>query len=37
MKIVELMNAKVPADAYEKARDRLGMLLKPITGGGSSE
>jgi exodeoxyribonuclease V gamma subunit len=37
MKIVELMNAKVPADAYEKARDRLGMLLKPITGGGPSE
>ena len=35
MKILELMNAKVPVDAYEKARDRLGMLLKPITGGGA--
>jgi exodeoxyribonuclease V gamma subunit len=37
MRILELMKANVPADAYEKARDRLGILLKPITGGDSSE
>jgi exodeoxyribonuclease V gamma subunit len=35
MRILELMNPNVPEDAYEKVRDRLGMLLKPITGGGT--
>ena len=35
MKILELMEAEVPVDAYEKARDRLGILLKPFTGSDS--
>jgi hypothetical protein len=33
MRILSLMEAEVPADAYVKVRDRIGMLLKPFTEG----
>jgi exodeoxyribonuclease V gamma subunit len=33
MRILSLMEAEVPADAYIKVRDRMGMLLKPFSEG----
>ena len=36
MSILQLLGLDVPADAYMKVRDRLGMLLKPFLEGGSS-
>jgi hypothetical protein len=33
MNLVDLLDLKVPLDAYDKARDRLAIFLKPFSGG----